>query len=38
MLLDEMQEQIRDAVRDYAQERLAPGAAKRDEESLFPKD
>jgi butyryl-CoA dehydrogenase len=37
MLLDETQEQIRDAARDFAQERLAPGAAKRDEESLFPR-
>lgn len=38
MILDETTEQIRDAVRDFAQERLAPGAAKRDEESLFPRE
>lgn len=38
MILDETTEQIRDAVRDFAQERLAPGAGKRDEESLFPRE
>lgn len=37
MILDETQEQIRDTARDFAQERLAPGAAKRDEQSLFPR-
>ncbi|MCO6188569.1 acyl-CoA dehydrogenase [Rhizobium sp. L1K21] len=38
MILDETQEQIREAARSFAQERLAPGAAKRDEESIFPRD
>lgn len=38
MLLDEMQAQIRDAVRAFAQERLAPGAARRDEEHAFPRE
>ena len=38
MIIDETTEQIRDAVRDFAQERLAPGAAKRDAESLFPRE
>lgn len=37
MLLNETQEQIRDAVRAFAQERLAPGAAKRDREHAFPR-
>jgi alkylation response protein AidB-like acyl-CoA dehydrogenase len=37
MLLDETAEQIRDAARDFAQERLAPGAAERDVESRFPR-
>ncbi|MBA8838051.1 acyl-CoA dehydrogenase family protein [Ochrobactrum sp. RH2CCR150] len=37
MLLTDTQEQIRDAVRDFAQERLAPGAAKRDREHAFPR-
>ncbi|WP_062119979.1 acyl-CoA dehydrogenase family protein [Aureimonas sp. AU40] len=37
MLLNELQEQIRDAVRDFAQARLAPGAAKRDREGSFPR-
>lgn len=36
MLLDELQEQIRDGVRAFAQDRLAPGAARRDAEHAFP--
>ena len=36
MLLNELQEQIRDAARDFAQTRLAPGAAQRDRDSAFP--
>ncbi|HZG28231.1 MAG TPA: acyl-CoA dehydrogenase family protein [Ensifer sp.] len=38
MILDETTEQIRDAVRDFAQERLAPGAAERDVNSRFPRE
>lgn len=38
MLLDETHEQIRDAARDFAQERLLPGAAERDEQARFPRD
>ncbi len=38
MILDETTEQIRDAVRDFAQERLAPGAAERDTSSRFPRE
>lgn len=38
MLLTEEQEQIRDAVRDFAQGRLAPGAAQRDADHAFPRD
>lgn len=37
MLLDETYEQIRDAARDFAQGRLAPGAAQRDREHAFPR-
>jgi alkylation response protein AidB-like acyl-CoA dehydrogenase len=37
MLLTETQEQIRDVARAFAQERLAPGAARRDEEHAFPR-
>ncbi len=37
MILDDMQEQIRDAVRAFSQERLAPGAAQRDAEHAFPR-
>ncbi len=37
MLLTDTQEQIRDAVREFAQERLAPGAAERDREHAFPR-
>lgn len=36
MLLEETHEQIRDAVRDFAETRLAPGAAQRDREHAFP--
>ena len=36
MLLTEDQIQIRDAVRSFAQDRLAPGAAARDREHRFP--
>ena len=38
MILNETQEQIRDAARDFAQERLAPGAAERDAQSRFPRE
>ncbi|MEC3861859.1 acyl-CoA dehydrogenase family protein [Mesobacterium sp. TK19101] len=38
MILTETQEQIRDAVREFAQERLAPGAAARDRDHAFPRD
>lgn len=38
MLLSETQEQIRDAARSFAQERLAPGAAARDRAHAFPRD
>ncbi len=38
MLLNEIQIQIRDMARAFAQERLAPGAARRDKEHLFPRD
>lgn len=37
MLLTDTQEQIRDVARDFARERLAPGAAKRDAEHAFPR-
>ncbi|KAB2687975.1 acyl-CoA dehydrogenase family protein [Brucella tritici] len=36
MLLNDTQEQIREAARQFAQERLAPGAAARDREHSFP--
>jgi len=38
MILNEAQQQIRDMARDFARERLSPGAAARDRESRFPKD
>ncbi|MBC9245149.1 acyl-CoA dehydrogenase [Paracoccus sp. 11-3] len=38
MILNDTQEQIRDAARDFAQERLAPGAAERDAQSRFPRE
>nr|WP_313665686.1 acyl-CoA dehydrogenase family protein [Brucella intermedia] len=37
MLLNDTQEQIREAARQFAQERLAPGAAARDGEHAFPR-
>lgn len=37
MLLNDTQEQIREAARQFAQERLAPGAAARDREHAFPR-
>ncbi len=38
MLLTETQEQIRDAARSFARERLAPGAARRDATHSFPRE
>ncbi|SOE87587.1 Acyl-CoA dehydrogenase [Burkholderia sp. YR290] len=38
MLLTDTQEQVRDAARIFAKERLAPGAARRDAEHSFPRD
>ncbi|PDV87754.1 acyl-CoA dehydrogenase [Rhizobium sp. H4] len=38
MILSDLQQQISDLARDFARERLAPGAAKRDREHLFPRD
>ncbi|MDQ0559875.1 alkylation response protein AidB-like acyl-CoA dehydrogenase [Rhizobium mesoamericanum] len=38
MILSELQQQIRDLARDFARERLAPGAAARDREHRYPKD
>jgi len=38
MILTETQVEIREAVRAFAQERLAPSAAARDREHRFPKD
>lgn len=38
MILSETQQQICDLARDFASERLAPGAAKRDREHLFPRE
>nr|MCU0898250.1 acyl-CoA dehydrogenase family protein [Burkholderiales bacterium] len=38
MLLSHEQEMIRDAVRDYARERLAPFAAEWDRRATFPRD
>lgn len=37
MLLTETQEQVREAARAFASERLKPGAAKRDEDGAFSK-
>jgi butyryl-CoA dehydrogenase len=37
MLLNETQQQIRDAARDFSRERLFPGAAHRDATAEFPK-
>ncbi|MDG3577832.1 acyl-CoA dehydrogenase family protein [Rhizobium sp. YJ-22] len=38
MILTEAQRQIRDMARDFARERLAPGAAERDRQSHFPRE
>lgn len=38
MIPSETQKMIQEMARNYAQERLAPGAAMRDEQSLFPKE
>ncbi|MBY4610561.1 acyl-CoA dehydrogenase family protein [Rhizobium sp. 9T] len=38
MILSDLQQQISDLARDFARDRLAPGAAKRDREHLFPRD
>ncbi|MEN3275179.1 MAG: butyryl-CoA dehydrogenase [Massilia sp.] len=38
MILTEEHQMIRDALRSYAQERLAPNAARWDKEHYFPKD
>lgn len=37
MILDETTEMVRDAVRAFAQEQLAPGAAMRDQDHRFPR-
>ncbi|MCM2293960.1 acyl-CoA dehydrogenase family protein [Allorhizobium sp. BGMRC 0089] len=37
MLLDDLQEQIRETARDFAINRLAPGAAARDRDNAFPR-
>lgn len=37
MILNEQQIQIRDMARDFARERLAPGAAQRDRDHAFPR-
>ena len=37
MILSELQQQIREVARDFARERLAPGAAERDLSHAFPK-
>ncbi|PZM14499.1 acyl-CoA dehydrogenase family protein [Rhizobium tubonense] len=38
MILTEAQQQIRDVARDFARERLAPGAAERDVSQRFPRE
>lgn len=38
MILSDTQSQIRDVARDFARERLAPGAAERDRTHSFPRD
>ncbi|WP_018901296.1 acyl-CoA dehydrogenase family protein [Rhizobium sp. 2MFCol3.1] len=38
MILSDTQSQIRDLARDFAHERLAPGAAERDRTHSFPRD
>lgn len=37
MILNDAQQQIREVARDFARERLAPGASLRDRESRFPR-
>ncbi|TDW27398.1 hypothetical protein EV128_111126 [Rhizobium azibense] len=38
MILSDLQQQIRDLARDFARERLAPGAAARDRDHSFPRE
>lgn len=38
MILSDLSQQIRDLARDFARERLAPGAAARDREHRFPRE
>ncbi|PDS75244.1 acyl-CoA dehydrogenase family protein [Rhizobium sp. L43] len=38
MILSDLQQQIADLARDFARDRLAPGAAKRDREHIFPRE
>lgn len=38
MIFNDTQNMIRDTAREFAQSRLAPGAAMRDEKALFPKE
>ncbi|ANK88014.1 MULTISPECIES: acyl-CoA dehydrogenase family protein [unclassified Rhizobium] len=38
MILSELQQQILYVARDFARDRLAPGAARRDREHLFPRE
>ncbi|APO78663.1 acyl-CoA dehydrogenase protein (plasmid) [Rhizobium etli 8C-3] len=38
MILSDLQQQIRDLARDFARERLAPGAAARDRNHAFPRE
>ncbi|MBY5718212.1 acyl-CoA dehydrogenase [Rhizobium leguminosarum] len=38
MIVSDLQQQISDLARDFARDRLAPGAAKRDREHLFPRE
>ncbi|MGR8965404.1 acyl-CoA dehydrogenase family protein (plasmid) [Rhizobium leguminosarum] len=38
MILSDLQQQISGLARDFARDRLAPGAAKRDREHLFPRE
>ncbi|EJC72191.1 acyl-CoA dehydrogenase family protein [Rhizobium hidalgonense] len=38
MILSDLQQQISDVARDFARDRLAPGAARRDREHLFPRE
>jgi alkylation response protein AidB-like acyl-CoA dehydrogenase len=38
MILSDLQQQVRDLARDFARERLAPGAAARDRDHRFPRE